>query len=129
MEDVDGMWMSWMMIMESYGRWCHMVLGWYFIYSTTTTQEELTQMCARLHGVRATLFQELQTLGTPGDWTHITAQCGMFSYTGLTAQQVQRLRSKWHVYMTDDGRMALAALRTAHCAYVARAIHDVVTNN
>lgn len=92
----------------------------------SSSQAELAHMCERLLGVRQRLLQELQALGTPGNWSHITAQRGMFSFTGLTAQQVQRLRSTWHVYMTDDGRMALAALRTAQCAYVARAIHDVV---
>ena len=93
----------------------------------TSAQEELGAMCARLKGVRATLLQELEALGTPGDWSHMTAQRGMFSYTGLSAQQVALLRSRWHVYMTGDGRMALAALRSAQCGYLARAIHDVVT--
>lgn len=85
-------------------------------------------MCARLRGVRAALLSELTALETPGDWSHITAQRGMFSYTGLSASQVGQLRSKWHVYMTDDGRISIAALQTAQCAYLARAIHDVVTN-
>lgn len=96
------------------------------INSTTSTQEELASMCARLQGVRAALLRELQALGTPGDWSHITAQRGMFSYTGLTAQQVALLRSKWHVYMTEDGRISIAALQVGQCAYLARAICDVV---
>lgn len=86
-------------------------------------------MCERLQGVRAVLLDELMALETPGDWSHITAQRGMFSYTGLSVQQVAQLRSKWHVYMTEDGRISIAALRMAQCAYLARAIHDVVTTD
>lgn len=97
------------------------------VFTVFNYQEELASMCARLQNVRKTLLHELTVLQTPGDWSHITAQRGMFSYTGLSAKQVALLRSKWHVYMTEDGRISIAALQTAQCAYLARAMHDVVT--
>lgn len=46
--------------------------------------EELTIMVDRIKAMRHALFEELTKLGTPGDWTHIIKQIGMFSFTGLS---------------------------------------------
>ena len=46
--------------------------------------EELKEMSNRIKECRKLLFDELKVLGTPGDWSHIVTQIGMFSYTGLT---------------------------------------------
>ena len=50
----------------------------------------------------------------------------MFSYTGLTAAQVDHLAAKWHVYMTRDGRISMAGLSAARAQYLADAIADAV---
>ena len=48
-------------------------------------------MSSRIIQVRAALRERLEQLGTPGDWSHITSQIGMFSYTGLTTPQAEWL--------------------------------------
>ncbi|KAL0763505.1 hypothetical protein Bca101_079656 [Brassica carinata] len=58
------------------------------------------------------------------DWSFILKQIGMFSFTGLNKAQSDNMTNKWHVYMTKDGRISLAALSTAKCEYLADAIID-----
>ena len=53
-------------------------------------------------------------------------QRGMFSYSGLTKDQVQRLRSEFSVYAVDTGRICVAALNSRNIEYVADAISSVV---
>ena len=78
--------------------------------------------------MRHALFNELGRLGTPGDWTHITTQIGMFSFTGLNKAQVKRMISKWHVYLLGSGRISMAGLNTGNVKYVAKAMDDCVRN-
>ena len=42
-------------------------------------------------------------IGTPGDWSHIIKQIGMFTFTGLNPQQVAFMTKEYHIYMTSDG--------------------------
>ena len=56
-------------------------------------------MSGRILEMRQGLRDRLEKRGTPGSWDHITSQIGMFSFTGLSEEQVLTLRSKWHVYM------------------------------
>lgn len=88
---------------------------------------ELKGMADRIISMRQQLFDALQQVGCPGDWTHILKQIGMFSYTGLTKAQVENMANKWHVYMTLDGRISMAGLSGAKCGYLAEAIKDSVT--
>ena len=60
------------------------------------------------------------------DWSFITSQIGMFTYTGCTVPQVENMTNKWHVYMTADGRISLAGLSGDKCDYLADAIIDSV---
>ncbi|PKY02881.1 aspartate transaminase [Aspergillus campestris IBT 28561] len=62
---------------------------------------DLRTMSGRIADMRRGLRQRLEAKGTPGSWTHITDQIGMFSFTGLTEPQVKLLREKWHVYMVS----------------------------
>lgn len=59
------------------------------------------------------------------DWSHITAQIGMFCYSGLTKEEVERLKSEHHVYMTGDGRISMAGVCSTNVKYLANAIHTV----
>jgi aspartate aminotransferase len=52
----------------------------------------------------------------------------MFSFTGLTAPQVEVLTQKYHIYLTKDGRISMAGLNDAGCEYLAKAINDAVRN-
>ena len=74
------------------------------------------------------LAAELDRLGTPGNWDHITSQIGMFSFTGISEKQVLAIREKWHVYMTKNGRISMAGLNTGNVKYFAEALDDVVRN-
>jgi len=95
------------------------------------TQEwhaELFAMSKRIQDMRAALLGELKKLGTPGNWTHITSQIGMFSYTGLNPAQSDAMVEKHHVYMLRNGRISMAGVTTRNVGYLANAIDDVVRN-
>lgn len=64
-------------------------------------EEDLRTMSGRIREMRSGLRERLERKGTPGSWDHITSQIGMFSFTGLTEEQVKILRDKWHVYMVS----------------------------
>jgi len=92
-------------------------------------EENLTTMSGRIISMRKALRSKLEELGTPGTWNHITDQIGMFSFTGLTEEQVLRLRNEAHVYMTKNGRISMAGLNTKNIDYFAKAVHKVVTTS
>lgn len=89
-------------------------------------QENLRTMSGRIIDMRKALRAKLEELATPGTWNHITDQIGMFSFTGLTEDQVARIRSEFHIYMTKNGRISMAGLNTRNVEYVAKAIDAVV---
>lgn len=84
-------------------------------------------MSTRIIEMRAALFGQLVALGTPGAWTHVTEQIGMFSYTGLSEAQVRFLIEKHHIYLLSSGRINMCGLNENNVAYVAKAIHEAVT--
>ncbi|OBT56527.1 hypothetical protein VE04_03315 [Pseudogymnoascus sp. 24MN13] len=89
-------------------------------------EEDLRTMSGRIEEMRKALRGKLEELGTPGTWSHITEQIGMFSFTGLTEAQVLKIRKDAHVYMTKNGRISMAGLNTGNVEYVARAVDKVV---
>lgn len=89
-------------------------------------QQDLITMSARIKSMRRELRQRMERLGTPGDWSHVESQIGMFSYTGLSREQVVRLREEFHVYMLPSGRVSICGLNKGNVDYVARAIREVV---
>uniref|UniRef100_A0A6T6AZK7 Aspartate aminotransferase n=1 Tax=Compsopogon caeruleus TaxID=31354 RepID=A0A6T6AZK7_9RHOD len=91
-------------------------------------ENELVQMSDRIREMRSLLRENLEALGTPGPWDHITSQIGMFSYTGLTEEQVRYLRDQHHVYMTSNGRISMAGLTRDSVGRFAQAVLDAVTN-
>lgn len=89
---------------------------------------ELASISQRIAMVRRRLVDELETRKTPGTWRHITKQIGMFSFTGLTAAQCERMTTKWHIYLLKNGRISLAGLNDNNVVYVAEAMDDCVRN-
>ena len=83
-------------------------------------------MSGRIIEMRQALRKELERLETPGTWHHVTDQIGMFSFTGLTEEQVAKLQKDWHVYMTKNGRISMAGLNTHNVEYFAKAVDSVV---
>eukprot|EP00604_Paraphysomonas_vestita_P001154 CAMPEP_0174821544 /NCGR_PEP_ID=MMETSP1107-20130205/9056_1 /TAXON_ID=36770 /ORGANISM="Paraphysomonas vestita, Strain GFlagA" /LENGTH=85 /DNA_ID=CAMNT_0016038717 /DNA_START=1006 /DNA_END=1260 /DNA_ORIENTATION=- len=82
-------------------------------------------MTQRINTMRASLRKGLEDLGSKRSWKHITDQIGMFCYTGLTSEQVDRLREEYHVYCTSDGRISIAGITISNVSYLASAIHEV----
>lgn len=90
--------------------------------------QELKMMSNRIISVRAQLRQELEKLGTPGTWNHITDQIGMFTFTGLTPPQVEVMEKKHHIYLLSNGRVSMAGVSSKNVKYIAAAMDDVVRN-
>ena len=85
-------------------------------------------MAGRIKTVRGMLYDELVKLNPDKDWSFVTRQIGMFSYTGLNPAQVENMTEKHAIYMTKDGRISLAGLSQAKCAYLANAMDDSFRN-
>ena len=85
-------------------------------------EEELGEMRLRIKAMRQELVDGLKSAGVTRDMSFITTQIGMFSYSGLTKDQMVRLRSEFGVYGTDAGRMCVAALNSKNIDYVCAAI-------
>ncbi|KAJ3108438.1 aspartate transaminase aat1 [Phlyctochytrium planicorne] len=87
---------------------------------------EVKLMADRIISMRAELRKHLETTyGSKHNWSHITSQIGMFCYTGLTGEQVDRLRNEFSVYLTRDGRISIAGITSKNVKYLAEAIHEV----
>ena len=88
-------------------------------------EEELAGMRVRIKQMREALVAELKAAGITDDLSYVTRQKGMFSYSGLSAEQMQRLRSEFGVYGVDSGRICVAALNSKNLKPVAAAIAAV----
>ncbi|AKK66009.1 amino acid aminotransferase [Xanthomonas translucens] len=86
--------------------------------------QELTEMRERIHALRAGMVQKLAALGAP-EFGFIQQQAGMFSYSGLSKAQVDRLREEFGIYAVGTGRICVAALSQANLDYVTQAVATV----
>ena len=89
-------------------------------------EDELGGMRDRIKAMRHALVDKLTAAGAQGDLSYITTQVGMFSYSGLSKEQMQRLRSEFGVYGVDSGRICVAALNGGNIGAVAAAIAQVM---
>nr|WP_295781166.1 amino acid aminotransferase [Rhodoferax sp.] len=89
-------------------------------------EKELSEMRVRIKAMRQKLVDGLKAAGVKQDMSFITTQIGMFSYSGLSKDQMVRLRSEFGVYGTDTGRMCVAALNSKNIDYVCASIAKVV---
>jgi aspartate aminotransferase len=87
---------------------------------------EVATMRGRIAGLRRDAVRLLKDAYPQRDFGFIAAQQGMFSFLGLTVEQVTELRVKHHVYMTDDSRINIAGLRGDNIEYFARSVADVL---
>ncbi len=92
----------------------------------TQWEGELAEMRVRIKAMRQKLVDGLKAAGVKQDMSFITSQIGMFSYSGLTKDQMVRLRSEFGVYGTDTGRMCVAALNSKNIDYVCASIAKVL---
>jgi len=89
-------------------------------------EQELAGMRVRIKEMRTALVAKLKSKGVQRDFSFITQQVGMFSYSGLTKEQMVRLRSEFGVYGIESGRICVAALNTKNIDYVTECIAKVV---
>ncbi|MBY0235037.1 MAG: aspartate/tyrosine/aromatic aminotransferase [Burkholderiaceae bacterium] len=89
-------------------------------------QEELAGMRLRIRAMRTALVAALQAAGVTQDLSFVTRQKGMFSYSGLNAAQMQRLRAEFGIYGVDSGRICVAALNEHNLPAVATAMAAVM---
>ena len=92
----------------------------------TMWEEELAGMRERIRATRVQLVQRLRAAGVSGDLDYITQQMGMFSYSGLSQPQMQRLRSEFGVYGLDSGRICVAAINSRNIDGVVAALAKVM---
>ena len=89
-------------------------------------EHELAGMRQRIQAMRTSLVERLASAGVVQDFSFIARQQGMFSYSGLTAAQMQRLRNEFGVYGVDSGRICVAALNEHNIGAVVCAIAKVL---
>jgi len=89
-------------------------------------EKELGEMRVRIKAMRQKLVDGLKAAGVKEDMSFITTQIGMFSYSGLSKDQMVRLRNEFGVYGTDTGRMCVAALNSQNIDYVCASIAKVI---
>ncbi len=89
-------------------------------------EKELGEMRVRIKAMRQKLVDGLKAAGVKQDMGFITRQVGMFSYSGLSKDQMVRLRTEFGVYGTDTGRMCVAALNEKNIGHVCASIAKVI---
>jgi aromatic-amino-acid transaminase len=89
-------------------------------------EQELAGMRNRIKAMRSALVARLQSAGVQADMGFITTQRGMFSYSGLSKAQMERLRNEFGVYGVDSGRICVAALNEKNIGYVTESIAKVI---
>jgi aromatic-amino-acid transaminase len=89
-------------------------------------ERELAAMRERIKQMRKRLVDNIQARAPGADFGFVLQQRGMFSYSGLTKEQVGRLREEYSIYAIDTGRICVAALNSKNVDYVADAIAKVI---
>lgn len=92
----------------------------------TLWEQELGGMRERIKLMRRQLVEKIRAHRADFDFSFITEQRGMFSYSGLTAEQVERLRKEYGIYAVGSGRVCIAALNSRNIDYCAKAIASVL---
>jgi aspartate aminotransferase len=88
--------------------------------------KELEEMRVRLNGLRRLLVDKLAARKPPMDFSFIAEQRGLFSFLGITKEQVIRLREEFHVYMIESSRINIAGINHSNVDYVADSIAAVL---
>ncbi|XP_030059457.1 aspartate aminotransferase, mitochondrial [Microcaecilia unicolor] len=87
--------------------------------------EEVKGMANRIISMREQLVSNLKKEGSIHNWQHIIDQIGMFCFTGLKPEQVERLTKEFSIYLTKDGRISVAGITSVNVGYLAHAIYQV----
>lgn len=92
-------------------------------------KRECASMANRLNEIRRELYEKLVARNVKGTWEHVIIQRGMFSYTGISAENVKILKEKHHVYMLTDGRISLPGLNHKNIDRFVDSLIDVLGTN
>ncbi|KAI3422462.1 Aspartate aminotransferase, mitochondrial [Globodera pallida] len=82
-------------------------------------------MADRIITMRTQLRDLLAKAGSKRNWDHIVNQIGMFCFTGISPEQVDRLTNEYSIYLTRDGRISVAGISSKNIEYLAKALHEV----
>ena len=82
-------------------------------------------MADRIITMRTQLRDLLIKNGSKRNWDHIVNQIGMFCFTGISPEQVERLTKEFSIYLTKDGRISMAGISSKNIEYLAHALHEV----
>lgn len=93
---------------------------------TQTWSGELTSMRQRIANLRVDLVKQLNQLQQKQDFSFIANEKGMFSFLGLSVEQVHQLRNQHSIYMTDNSRISVSGLTANNIEYVSNAIVSVL---
>jgi aspartate aminotransferase len=85
-------------------------------------EKELAEMRSRLNGLRQLFVKKLEARNVARDFSFIAGERGLFSFLGITKEQVVKLREQFHVYMVESSRMNFAGLNKSNADYVADSI-------
>ena len=89
-------------------------------------EAELAGMRTRIQAMRYALADEMARVGAKRDFTFVTQQAGMFSFTGLTPQQIDRLADEFAIYAVRNGRFCICGLNDSNVKYVAQSVAAVL---
>jgi aspartate aminotransferase len=89
-------------------------------------EEEVAAMRERIHRMRHLFVEELARRGATQDFSFITRQNGLFSFTGLTRDQVELLRERYSIYIVGSGRINVAGMTEQNMGYVCDAVAAVL---
>lgn len=87
---------------------------------------EVKEMCERIADMRVQFVQELKDLGVKQDFSFLTTQNGMFSFSGLTPEQVAELKEKYSIYIVGSGRVNVASLTPGNIDAFCKAVSEVL---
>ncbi|CAG9949454.1 unnamed protein product [Clonostachys rosea f. rosea IK726] len=89
-------------------------------------QKDLITMSSRIRLMRKCAYEELVRLQTPGDWSCIIHQTGMFAFLGISKTQIKHLEKKHHVFMLETSRLSVAGLNEHNVRRFAEALDETV---
>lgn len=88
--------------------------------------QELTQMRDRINGLRKQLVSQLQTVGIDRDFSFIQREKGMFSFLGVSVEQVQSLVNDYSIYLVNSSRINVAGINDDNIEYMATSLASVI---
>ena len=93
---------------------------------TAQWHDELAIMRDRISNNRQMLVDALKAEGVDRDFSFITKQSGMFSFLGITSEQVNTLIKDYSIYMVDSSRISIAGISKDNVKYLAQSIAKVI---